>query len=206
MNLYEKYCVPYLTDCMCGVGVIHKQRSFVVPKAKGKVLEIGMGSGLNLSHYDAEKVDFIWGLEPSEGMRKRAAPRIAESPLDIKWLGLPSEEIPLDDNSADTVLLTYTLCSIAGWQQALSEMHRVLKPEGKLLFCEHGLAPDGNVQKWQHRLNPLWRKFTAGCNLTRDVPECLETGGFEIEELETGFIKGPRFATYNYWGSAKICS
>jgi ubiquinone/menaquinone biosynthesis C-methylase UbiE len=204
MSLYEDYCVPHLTNCLCGVGAISKQRSFVVPHAKGKVLEVGMGSGLNLPFYDADKVESIWGLEPSEGMRKKAQKNLAESDLEVEWLGLPSEEIPLEDASADTVLLTYTLCSIAGWEQALGEMKRVLKPDGKLLFCEHGLAPDESTRKWQHRINPVWRTFTAGCNLTRDVPSCLEQTGFTIEKIDSGFIKGPRFATYNYWGQASI--
>lgn len=204
MGLYERYCAPHLTNCLCGVGAIHKQRSKVVPKAKGKVLEIGMGSGLNLSHYDQSQVDFIWGLEPNEGMRRKALPNIAASPIEVKWLGLPSEQIPLADNAADTVLLTYTLCSIDGWLQALGEMRRVLKPEGTLLFCEHGLASDENVQKWQQRLNPIWHSITAGCSLIRNVPECLEQGGFKIQELNTGFIKGPKIATFNYWGSAEI--
>lgn len=204
MSLYERYCAPHLTNCLCGVGAIHKQRSKVVPKAKGKVLEIGMGSGLNLSHYDQSQVDFIWGLEPNEGMRKKAKKNLAASPIEVKWLGLPSEEIPLEDNTADTVLLTYTLCSIDGWLQALGEMRRVLKPEGTLLFCEHGLASDENVQKWQQRLNPIWHSITAGCNLNRKVPECLEQGGFKIQQLDSGFIKGPKIATFNYWGSAEI--
>jgi len=204
MSLYSQYCAPHITNCLCGMPAISKQRSLVVPNAKGKVLEVGMGPGLNLLHYDQSKVDFIWGLEPSEGMRRKAQKNITASPIEVKWLGLPSEEIPLEDNSADTVLLTYTLCSISGWLQALGEMRRVLKPNGKLLFCEHGLADETNVQKWQKRINPVWKVLSDGCNLTRDVPECLQQGGFKIDELNTGFVKGPKIATYHYWGSASI--
>lgn len=202
MNPYERYCAPLLCNCLCGVGAVHKQRSFVVPKAKGRVLEVGMGSGLNLSHYNQSAVDFIWGLEPNEGMRRKAQGNLSASSLEVKWLDSPSEQIPLPDDSADTIVLTYTLCSIEGWLQALEEMRRVLKPQGQLLFCEHGLAPEAKVQKWQHRLNPIWRTLSAGCNITREVPACLEQGGFRLQELDTGFIKGPKIATYNYWGSA----
>lgn len=204
MSLYEEYCAPHLTNCLCGMKEISKQRQKVVPKARGRVLEVGMGSGLNLAHYDASQVEFVWGLEPNDGMRRKAQKNIAASPLEVKWLGLPSEEIPLDDDSADTVLLTYTLCSIEGWLQALYEMRRVLKPGGQLLFCEHGLSPESGVSKWQHRINPIWRTITAGCNLTREVPGCLAQGGFAVDQIDSGYIKGPKFATYNYWGSASL--
>lgn len=181
---------------------IAKQREKVVPAAKGKVLEVGMGSGLNLTHYDTNKVEFVWGLEPSEGMRKKAQMNIIASPIDVKWLGLPSEKIPLGDNEADTVVLTYTLCTITGWLEALQEMRRVLKPDGQLLFCEHGLSPDAGIQKWQHRINPMWKVLAAGCNLNREIPDCLEQGGFKIDTLQSDYIPGPKFATYNYWGTA----
>lgn len=161
-----------------------------------------MGSGLNLPHYNHDQVEHIWGLEPSEGMRLKAQKNLAQSPTQVEWLDLPSEQIPLPDASADTVLLTYTLCTIPGWLEALNEMRRVLKPGGQLLFCEHGLAIDESVQRWQHRLNPIWKVLAAGCNLNRPVPDCLQQGGFEIQQMEQGYIDGPKFATYNYWGSA----
>ncbi|MEM7359592.1 MAG: class I SAM-dependent methyltransferase [Pseudomonadota bacterium] len=204
MSLYEEYCAPHLTNCLCGMPEISKQRQKVVPHARGRVLEVGMGSGLNLAHYNPDQVEFVWGLEPNDGMRRKAQKNLDASPLEVKWLGLPSEEISLDDDSADTVLLTYTLCSIEGWLQALHEMRRVLKPGGVLLFCEHGLSPDTGVRKWQQRINPVWRVLTAGCNLTREVPGCLAQGGFAVDRLDSGYIKGPKFATYNYWGSASL--
>lgn len=202
MSLYEKYCLPHFINCACGMKGIERLRAQVVPQAQGKVLEVGMGSGLNLKHYDSKKVDMIWGLEPSEAMRRKAQKNIAQSNLDIKWLGLPSEQIPLEDNSVDTVVLTYTLCTIADWQSALFEMRRVLKPAGQLLFSEHGEAPDEGVQKWQARVNPYWGKIAGGCNLNRRIPELIKAGGFNIQQLDQRYIQEPKIAAYQYYGFA----
>ena len=205
MSLYEKYILPTCLNLACGTKPILKQREKVVPLAQGRVLEIGMGSGLNIPFYDASKVDMVWGLEPSEGMRRKAQKNLKKAPFDVEWLDLPSEEIPLDTNSADTVLLTYTLCTITDWQQALLEMRRVLKPNGKLIFCEHGEAPDENVRKWQQRVNPVWKKLAGGCNLNRPIPELLKASGFEIEKMETRYLPStPKIAGFNYWGVSKI--
>ena len=204
MSIYEDYCLPFLIDKACGSPQIQEQRKKIVPLAEGRVLEIGMGSALNLPFYDKTKVEFIWGLEPSDGMRKRAADNLSQSPIEVKWLDLPSEEIPLEDNSADTVLLTYTLCSIAGWETALQQMRRVLKPEGKLIFCEHGEAPDASVLKWQNRITPYWKKIGGGCHLNRPIAQYLEQSGFTIEMLEAEYIHGlPRIVGFNYLGVAK---
>ena len=202
MSLYEEYCLPHFINCVCGMKAIDRLRAKVVPQARGKVLEIGMGSGLNLKHYDHDKVDMIWGLEPSEGMRREAQKNIKVSELDIEWLALPSEKIPLQDNSADTVVLTYTLCTIPDWQSALNEMRRVLKPEGQLLFSEHGEAPDETVRKWQIKVNPYWGKIAGGCHLNRRIPELIVSGGFAIQQLDQGYIKGPKIAAYQYYGYA----
>jgi ubiquinone/menaquinone biosynthesis C-methylase UbiE len=204
MNIYEEYCLPHIINCACGMGAVEKQRSKIVPRARGKVLEIGMGSGLNLKHYNADLVDMVWGLEPSEGMRRKAQANIAESKVAVEWLGLPSEKIPLADDSADTVVLTYTLCTIADWQSALAEMHRVLSPHGQLLFCEHGNAPDANIQAWQRRVNPIWKKIAGGCNLNRKIPELISSAGFKIDELDESYIDGPKIASYQYYGVATI--
>ena len=144
-----------------------------MPLAEGRVLEIGMGSGINLPYYNPDKVDMVWGLEPSEGMRRKAQKNLNKSHFDVQWIDLPSEEIPLDTNSADTIVLTYTLCTIPNWQQVLEEMRRVLKPQGSLLFCEHGEAPDDNIRTWQQRINPVWKKLAGGCNLNRPIPSLL---------------------------------
>ena len=202
MGFYEYYCLPHMLNILCGLKVIQEQRKKVVPQAEGIVLEVGMGSGLNIPFYNKEKIDFVWGLEPSEGMRKIAKFNIKKAPFEIRWLDLPSEEIPLGDNSVDTVVLTYTLCTISDWQQALQQMRRVLKPEGKLLFCEHGQAPDMQVQKWQNKINPVWKKIAGGCNLNRPIRDCLQQGGFDIRQIDTKYLPGPKFAGFNYWGIA----
>ena len=120
-------------------------------------------------------------------------------------IDLPGEEIPLEDNSADTILLTYTLCTIPGWQQALGQMRRVLKPGGRLIFCEHGEAPDENIQKWQHRLNPAWKKIAGGCHINRPIPKYLTESGFKIESMESQYIPlTPKIVGYTYWGVSTI--
>ena len=202
MSFYAEVCLPHIINCACGMGAVEKQRAKVVPQAQGKVLEIGMGSGLNLKHYDSQKVEMVWGLEPSEGMRKKAQANIADSKVPVEWMSLPSDKIPLNDNSVDTVVLTFTLCTIPESEPALSEMRRVLKPQGTLLFCEHGEAPDIKVQKWQQRINPLWKKIAGGCNLNRQIPQLIRSAGFEITQLDECYIDGPKIAAYQYYGVA----
>ncbi len=203
MSLYEDRILPHIIHCLCSTEPAQKQRQKVIPQAEGRVLEVGMGSGLNLPFYDRNRVDFIWGLEPSEGMRRKARKNLQATDLKVEWLDLPGEEIPLDDHSADTVVLVYTLCTIPDWARALEQMRRVLKPGGKLIFCEHGRAPDPGPQKWQERLNPIWKKMAGGCHLNRPIPALLEQGGFRITGMEAEYIEDiPRFAGYTYRGSA----
>ena len=187
----------------CSSKPTMKQREKIVPLAEGVVLEIGFGSGLNVPFYDSQKVRKIFGLEPSEGMRKLAAERVSASTLDIEFIDLPGEEIPLEENSVDTVLTTYTLCTIPNVGAALEGMRRVLKPGGKLLFCEHGKAPDESVHRWQHKLNPAWSKIAGGCNMNRNIPALIEASGFRISMDERMYIPGPRILSYNYWGGAE---
>ena len=202
MGLYERYVLPRAINLACSSRPSKKQREKVVPLAEGEVLEIGMGSGLNLPYYDTDKVQKVWGLEPSEGMRKLARNRIRDSTIDLEMIDLPGEEIPLDAHSVDTVLVTYTLCTIPDAHRALRGMHRVLRPGGKLLFCEHGIAPDAGVRKWQNRINPIWGRFAGGCNINRDIPRILESSGFCVVHDERMYIPGIRALSYNYWGSA----
>ena len=202
MSFYEKYCLPHLIHFACGLKAIQEQREKVVPLAEGRVLEVGMGSGLNIPFYDPEKVDLVWGLEPSEGMRKKAQANLERPSFEVRWLDLPGEEIPLDNDCVDTVLLTYTLCTIPDWLKALHQMRRVLKPGGKLVFCEHGLAPDEGVCRWQERLSPIWKKIAGGCHLNRPIPRYLEEGGFTIQKIDSQYLQGPKFAAFNYWGTA----
>ncbi|MBW2274340.1 MAG: class I SAM-dependent methyltransferase [Deltaproteobacteria bacterium] len=203
MGFYEDRVLPHFIDLACGTGPICKQREKVVPMAEGRVLEIGMGSGHNIPYYDPAKTEMVWGLEPSEGMRLKAQKKLSAAPFEVEWLGLSGEEIPLDTASADTVLLTFTLCTIPDFRAALAQMHRVLKPGGRLVFCEHGAAPDAGVRRWQDRINPLWRRMAGGCNLNRPIPAALEEARFEIRSLETMYLPGsPRIAGFNYWGYA----
>jgi ubiquinone/menaquinone biosynthesis C-methylase UbiE len=203
MGFYENRILPFLLEAACAAEPIGRQRQKVVPKASGRILEIGMGSGLNIPHYDPTRVERVWGLEPSAGMRRKAAPRLAQAAFEIEWLDLPGEEIPLEDDSVDTVLLTYTLCTIPDFRAALAQMRRVLKPGGVLLFSEHGAAPDEGVRRWQKRINPLWRRIAGGCNLDRDIPGALQEAGFKIESLETMYLpRTPKIAAFQYWGHA----
>ena len=204
MSWYEEKVLPRLINLACSSSPARKQREKIVPRAVGDVLEIGFGSGLNLPHYDQDKVRRIWGLEPSEGMRKIAAKPIAESDMEIELIDLPGEEIPLEDNSVDTVLITFTLCTIPEVASALEGMRRVLKADGQLLFCEHGKAPDASVAKWQDRLNPAWKKVAGGCNMNRDIPGILSTAGFEIQDDNRMYIPGIKALSYSYWGAATI--
>lgn len=202
MGLYERHILPRLINCACSVRPVMRQREKIVPLAEGNVLEIGVGSGLNLPYYNKAKVTRLWGLEPSEAMLKRAAIAAQASGIEVEFIGLPGDEIPLDDRTIDTVVITYTLCTIPETEPALRQMARVLKPGGRLLFCEHGAAPDANVQKWQNRLDPLWGLFSGGCHINREIPQHLEQGGFTITNLETMYLPGLRFASFNYWGTA----
>jgi ubiquinone/menaquinone biosynthesis C-methylase UbiE len=203
MGIYDTYVLPHLIELACGGGDIAEQRKKVVPHARGRVLEVGMGPGLNLPFYDRSKVELVWGLEPSEGMRRKAATALEASDLDIRWLDLPGEEVPLDDDSVDTVVLTYTLCTIPDWERALGQMRRVLAPGGQLLFSEHGESPDDDVRRWQHRIDPVWTRLAGGCHITRPIPQLIESGGFELVEVDSAYLPGPNIASYHSWGAAR---
>ncbi|MDE0037610.1 MAG: class I SAM-dependent methyltransferase [Gammaproteobacteria bacterium] len=203
MGFYSDRILPHCIDKGCAAKPISRQREKVVPQAEGRILEVGMGSGLNIPFYAVEKVELVWGLEPSAGMREKARARVEAAPFELRMLDLPGEEIPLPDNSADTVVLTYTLCTIPGWKAALEQMRRVLKPGGKLLFSEHGSAPDDSVRRWQNRIDPIWTRLAGGCHLNRDIPKLLGEGGFNIGRLETMYLPStPRIAGFTYWGYA----
>lgn len=203
MSLYERHVVPRLINFACGLGPFTHQRRKVVPQAKGVVLEIGIGTGHNLPHYDASKVERLIGLDPSEESWKIAGRKAGKLGFPVEFIGLPGERIPLPDASVDTVVVTYSLCTIPDPVAALQGMRRVLKPEGELLFCEHGEAPDHGVKTWQGRVNPMWKRCFGGCNLHRPIPDLLSAGGFHIRKLETMYLPGtPKIAAFNYWGSA----
>ncbi|WP_291010669.1 class I SAM-dependent methyltransferase [Hydrogenophaga sp.] len=204
MNPYQRYLLPRLVNCVCGSSAICHQRGLVVPAARGRVLEIGFGSGLNLPFYDPSRVEWIWALEPSLQMRALAAPSVASSGLDVRMLDLPGEALPLPDRSVDTVVVTFTLCTIPDVEAALAQMRRVLRRDGRLLFCEHGASPDADVRRWQDRLNGIWRPLAGGCNLNREIAPLIRAAGFQIDELHNAYLHAtPRFAGYITWGSAR---
>jgi len=196
MNLYEKHVLPHLIDYTCGMGAVMKTRKQIVPLAEGRVLEIGIGSGLNLSFYDPAKVTVIVGVDPSAAMQKLAQQRAAQISIPVEMVALELGQIQAADASFDSIVCTFTLCTIADAGAALKEMRRVLKPGGKLLFSEHGLAPDLPVVRWQNLITPLWKPFSGGCHLNRDIPALIRAGGFTIEQLDSSYLKGPRPMTW----------
>ena len=202
MGLYAKYILPRFTQLACSTKTIWRQREKVVPLAAGRVLEVGIGSGLNLPFYAPDKVQHLWGLDPSKALWAMAGQAVAQAEFEVEFIEAAADEIPLDDGSADTVLVTYALCSISGILPALGEMRRVLKPDGRLIFCEHGAAPDEAVRRWQNRLNPIWKRVAGGCNLNLPIPSVLESAGFKIRQMETMYIPGWKPACFNYWGTA----
>ena len=202
MNIYEKYLLPRIVNFACGLKPTMKQREKVVPLAEGRVLEIGIGSGLNLPFYTSSKVKHLWGLDPSRETWALARDKYRQFGFDVEFIEASAEDIPLDRGSADTVLVTYTLCTIPDAIAALKEARRVLKPGGSLLFCEHGRAPDESVLRWQNRINPLWKRIGGGCNLNRPIPELIERAGFRIRNMDTMYIPGWKPASFNYWGAA----
>ena len=203
MSLYEKYVLPKFLNCACGSKPVSYQRKKVVPLAEGKVLEIGIGSGLNLPFYDKAKIDEIWGLDPSEELSEMAKQVADEESMEVKFISSGAEDIPLPDNYFDCVLVTYTMCTIPEVQRANQEIRRVLKDGGKMIFCEHGEAPDQNIRKWQNRINPFWGKLAGGCNINRKIPSLIQDSGFDIIEMEEMYLPNtPKIAGYNYWGYA----
>jgi len=205
-NWYDKYIMPKVTNALCGVRPVMRQRVKIVPLCEGIVLEIGFGSGLNYNFYNHSKITKLYALEPSEEFVKLSKQNVDTKDTEIEYLLTGAEEIPLDDNSVDSVLLCYTLCTIKEPIKALKEMARVLKPSGQLFFCEHGLAPDKSVWKWQNIINPIWKRLGGGCNLNRNIPKLIEEGGYIIDKLETMYLPGIKIATYNFWGVASKAS
>lgn len=170
------------------------------------MVEVGFGSGLNIPFYDQSQIHGLWGLDPSHEMLELAQERAADAPFPVALLEAPGEAIPLDSGSMDTAVSTYTLCTIPDPVQALTEVARVLKPGGRLLFAEHGRAPDLPVRRWQGRLTPIWKRFAGGCHLDRDVPELLRRSGFEILRLDSAYIAGSKVVSFHFVGAARPLS
>lgn len=205
MGLYSRHVLPKLINAACAQEPMREVRQQMVPQARGRVLEIGFGTGLNLPHYgtgDASPTSIL-ALEPATDVASLAAPRLAETSLDVRMLHASAEQIPADDATFDAVLSTWTLCSVANVYRALDELRRVLKPGGKLVFAEHGASPEAKWLAWQRRLEPAWKLIGGGCHLSRQPDRLIAAAGFKIDQLETGYLPGPKFATFTYRGVAK---
>lgn len=203
MSYYSRRILPKLIEKSCAVGPVMKQRAKVVPLAKGRVLEVGAGGGLNLEFYDPTLVSNVVGIDPSKELLGSAEEKAAGAGLPFEPVSGDAGAMAFDDDSFDTVLVTYTLCSVPDMGRAISEMRRVLAPGGKLIFCEHGLAPDKGVALAQNLITPLWRQFAGGCNLNRDIPAAIATAGFAFDWREKMYLpKTWRFAGFNNWGVA----
>jgi ubiquinone/menaquinone biosynthesis C-methylase UbiE len=205
MSLYERYILPPLTHWACGTRLLRARRAQLIPAARGDVLEIGIGSGLNFDFYDATRISSLTGIDPSTALLSYARRRLKSIAFPVKLMPVSAEHIPLANASMDTVVVTFSLCTIPGVAAALDEMRRVLKPDGQLLFCEHGLSADTNVQLWQKRLDPIWGKIAGGCHLSRDIPQLLREARFRCDNLRSGYLPhAPRFASYLFQGSATV--
>ena len=202
-SLYERYILPHVIGCACGAPPIRALRAKIVPQATGKVLELGIGGGLNLAFYDAARVSSVTGVDPSEALRAKAAAAPRSAGLRVEILDGLGEALPFDDASFDTAVCTFTLCSVDSPEAALLEARRVLKPGGKLLFSEHGLAPDIGVRRWQYRLEPFWKPFAGGCHLTRSAGALIEAAGFRLGDLDGKYLRSlPRFLGWSECGMA----
>ena len=202
-SLYDRFILPHFLACACASSPIMRQRAKIVPKATGRVLELGIGLGLNLSFYDPEKVTRVTGVDPSPELRAKTldAPRDPRLVVDVQ--DGTAEALPFEDKSFDTVVCTFTLCSVHTPAAALAEARRVLTPTGRLLYCEHGLAPDGDVAKWQRRIEPVWKAIAGGCHLTRPISSAITAAGFTLGETDSMYVpKTPKIAAWNEWGDA----
>jgi ubiquinone/menaquinone biosynthesis C-methylase UbiE len=183
---------------------IQKIRERIIPLAEGRVLEIGVGPGVNFVHYDPARVSKLYALEPNPGMVPRAEQQRRRTRLDVEFLDLPGEQIPLADDSVDTVVSTFTLCTIPDVVEAIRGIGRVLKPGGQFIFFDHGLAPDAAVRRWQVRTEPFFQWAFEGCHVTRDIPRLIRDGGFKIEQMDTGYLAPfPKTGTHCFWGIAR---
>lgn len=203
MGFYARHVLPRVIDMACRHKDIFHTRQGLVPGAHGRVLEVGFGTGLNLSSYDASRVDRLWALEPYwDSMRVLAAARMQASTIQVEPVPASAESIPLDSDFFDSVVMTFTLCSIAEAGRALEEIRRVMKPGAVMIFAEHGLAPDRFVQHQQRLLNPLWGYCGGGCCLDRPMDKLITDAGFRVPEMGMGYLNGFRFASYVYSGQA----
>ena len=202
MSLYAKYILPRLINLAMRNKVAMAERRKFVPLASGTVLEVGVGSGINIPLYGRD-LETLLAVDPSLEIWRLALRRKSRAPFPVEFLACSAESIPLADETVDTVVTTWTLCTIPDPLRALREMQRVLKPEGQVIFVEHGRSPDARVLAWQNRLNPLWNRIGGGCNLNRKIDDLILEAGLRITRMETGYVRGPKPLTYLYRGLAR---
>ena len=201
-KLYDKYVCPHLINYAMQMKPFRKQREKVIPYASGRVLEIGIGSGLNFNYYNKENVSEVFAVEPDGILLEKAQQNAKINNINLNVQQLKAEELPFDNNSFDTIISTYTMCSIPGLSSAMSEINRVVKPNGKLLFSEHGKSPDMNVFKWQKRMNGIQKRIAGGCHLDVDIPNEIIKANFKLNKINSMYVPGPKFLSYHYWGVA----
>jgi len=206
-SFYEKNILPKLINFTCNSGPINYQRKKIIPNATGKVLEIGIGPGSNLKHYDNSKVTSILGIDPSKELNQIAKNRAEKYNLNIEFLIESASDLSVDNHSIDTVVSTYALCSIPEPEKTLQEIKRVLKSDGIFIFSEHGLSPDKTVSFVQNTTDSFYPKIAGGCHTNRNIEKLILDNGFEFIELDNIYLPGTqKFLGYNYWGKAKVDS
>lgn len=204
-SFYDRHILPRLLTSACSSPPMMRQRAKIVPRASGRVLELGIGMGLNLGFYDSSQVSTVVGVDPSSELRALALAAPRPPGLEVEVQDGTAESLPFEARAFDTVVCTFTLCSVHTPAAALAEARRVLKPGGRLLFCEHGLAPDADVAKWQRRVEPVWKRIAGGCHLTRPIASAITQAGFKLDWMEHMYVpKTPRIAGWNEWGAAVV--
>ncbi len=201
MRLYDRFVLACLLDWAMQQAQLAPYRKQTIEAARGLVLEIGVGSGLNLPIY-GPAVDRVCGIDPSAELLDRARRRAADGRVPVSLVRASAEQLPFTEAAFDVLIMTWTLCSIPDPSAALAEMRRVLKPGGRLLFVEHGLSPETRIIRWQHWLTPCWKRIGGGCHLDRKMDDLIRTAGFRVDALQTGYMKGPKPWTFTYQGSA----
>jgi ubiquinone/menaquinone biosynthesis C-methylase UbiE len=204
MGLYAKYVLPHVINLVMRNKDMTRLRAESVPQARGEVLEIGIGSGLNLPFYSSQ-VHRVYGVDPSLELQRMAVKKKSAVPFEVTFFRQSAEQIlPLDDSTIDTIVMAWSLCSIPNPAAALQQMRRVLRPHGRMIFIEHGRSPDPNIMHWQDRITPIWKRIGGGCHLNRKIDELIKAAGFHITDQNHFYLPGPRPMTYTYQGVATI--